>query len=873
MHARLASLVGLAERRPWLVLAAAALVAAASAIFAAGHLGINTDTAQLLSADLPWQKQSAAFDKAFPAGVRLTTIVLDGRSADAVEDGTAALAAALAKRTDLFLSVRRPDGGPFFDRWGLTFLSSSDLQKLSNQLAEAQPLLGPLAVDPSLRGLFGVLDQSLTGLEMGAATPEQIVRPMADFAKAIDSVSEGHPQPVEWSELMTGQAPRPEQLRHFILVQPRLDFDALEPGARASAAIRAAADSLGLRAKGVRVRLTGEVPLEDEEFASVSEGTGTATLVTIGLVAMLLFAGLRAPRIILAILVTLAVGLVTTAGFAALAVGTLNMISVAFAVLFIGIGVDFGIQFSMRYRAELHAATGGGVPNTEENGAALRATAGLVAGPLAVASIATAVGFYAYLPTDYRGVSELGLIAGTGMLIALLANLTVLPALLALLPGRGRSEAAGFAWASGIDDRLGRRARLIGGIAILAAAASFAAIPFVRFDADPLDLKDPTKESVRTARDLTSDTFASPYGIDVLAASIDQAAALARRLEAVPSVRQVVTLASFMPDDLKAKLDILDETRLLLGPVLDPGPPGPASTDADERQALRRFLDHLKRVLATPAGQGLGSPGPALAGAIEAFLASPNGDVALLRSVLLRGFAGRLESLRAAMTAGPLTLDTIPSDLRDDWVAADGRARIAVFPRGNMRDPDALSTFVDAVRAVAPDATGAPVAILESGRTISHAFLTATLLALVGITLTLTIVLRDLRDVILVLVPLLLAGLYSMATCVVTGLDFNFANVIAIPLLLGIGVAFDIYFVMAARLMVGPPRLLGTATARAVVFSAATTGTAFGSLMLSHHTGTASMGLLLAMTLVWVLVATLVVQPALMTLWPVRRPS
>ena len=864
----LAALVDFCRRHAWRVLLAALVLSLLGGWFVSGHLGVNTDTSKLLSPDLAWQKQGAAFDAAFPSSTSLTTVVLDGTSSDAVEDATAALAKVLAEKTDIIKSVRRPDSGPFFDRYGLMFLDKDDLAALSDQIAEAQPLMGPLDADPSLRGLFGVLGQALTGLEEGESSGDKLSGPMTVFAHTIDSVTAGKPEAVSWGELMTGKPPRPEELRHFILVQAKLDFNALEPGAAASAAIRQAAADLGLAAKGVRVRLTGEVPLEDEEFASVSEGAGTATAITLVVVVGILLWALRAPRLILAILITLIAGLVATAAFAAAAVGTLNMISIAFAVLFIGIGVDFGIQFSMRYRAELHEVTGGAAPadRAAANQEALKRTARAISGPLGLAALATAVGFYSFLPTDYKGVSELGLIAGTGMFVALIANLTVLPALLTLLPARGKPEAAGFAWGAAVDGWLQRHARPVLALAVLLGIAAAASVPLVRFDADPLDLKDPSRESVTTVKELTADPLASPYSIEILTPNLQAAQALADKLSALPEARQVLTLASFVPEDQQPKLDILDQTKFLLGPILVHAAALPPPSDDEERAALRNYAEHLRSILAGAHGAALGNSAPTLQAAIGRFLAAPGGgDVKVLRQALLGGFEGRVDMLRAAMTTEKLTPETMPPEIRDDWIAADGRARVSVFPKGDMKDEHQMAAFVAAVRTLAPDATGAPVSILESGKTVSTAFSTASVLALVAITVLLAIVLRRVRDVVLVVVPLVLAGFYALGTCVAIGLAFNYANVIAVPLLMGIGVAFDIYFVMVWRGGTGPVALLRTSTARAVVFSAATTGTAFGSLALSHHAGTASMGLLLLMSLMYVLLCTLIVQPALMS--------
>jgi len=859
----LAKLVEFCRRHAWVVLGITLVLTGLAAFYAANSLGVDTDTGKLFSPDLAWQKQKRTMQAAFPAQAGETTIVVDGANAGAVEDGTAALADALAKRTDTFISVHRPDGGPFFNRYGLMFLSTDELSKLSDKIAQAEPLLGPLDADPSLRGLFGVFDQAVGAIETGQAEGVDLGGPMGEFAAATRSVVARKPQPVDWDRLMTGEAPRPEQLRHYILVQPKLDYDALEPGARSSQLIRDTAVKLGLAEKGVRIRLTGDVPLEDDEFASVSEGAGVNTALSLAAVVVILLIAFRTVRVLIAIVVTLLVGLVLTAALAAAMVGTLNVISITFAVLFIGIGVDFSIQFSMRYRAELTSA--GPTLDAAARSAALGRAARGIAGPLAVAAAATAVGFYSFVPTDYQGVSELGLIAGSSMIVALFANLTVLPALLTVLPILGRPEAAGFAWAAPADRWLDRHARQVTALALLLGLVAAAAVPFVRFDSDPLDLKDPTKESVKTALELTRDPLATPYNIDVLLPDLAAAQKLAEQLEKQPLVRMVLTLSSFVPEDQEAKLDIITQMQLFLGPILDPGNKLPAPTEAEERDATRHFAADLKHLLAGPKAASLGDGGKQLSSALDAFLAEPGGgDVATLRATLLGGFGERIDLLRQSLMAAPITAEEMPPEVKSDWIAADGRARLAVFPKGDMHDHAALASFVHLVRSMSPNATGGPVLIYETGRTVSGAFLSASISAFIAITIVLAIILRRVRDVLLVVIPLGLAGLYTMATTLVLGLQFNYANVIAVPLLMGIGVAFDIYFVMLWRAGTGKVALLQTSTARAVLFSALTTVTAFGSLALSHHIGTASMGVLLIVALFYVLLSTLFIQPALM---------
>jgi hypothetical protein len=238
-------------------------------------------------------------------------------------------------------------------------------------------------------------------------------------------------------------------------------------------------------------------------------------------------------------------------------------------------------------------------------------------------------------------------------------------------------------------------------------------------------------------------------------------------------------------------------------------------------------------------------------------------------AALIPGLVDMLAQLRNALSPEKVTLESLPPDLKRDWIAPDGRARVEVYPAGDSTDNAVLRHFVETVRTIAPDATGAPVTMYESGRAIVTAFMQAGAWAALAITLVLVVVLKRTADVLLTLAPLLLSGVLTLALCVAIGLPLNYANIIALPLLFGIGVAFNIYFVMAWRR--GERNLLASSLARAVIFSALTTASAFGSLWLSPHPGTASMGELLALSLACTLACALVFLPALLAFSSSRR--
>ena len=648
--------------------------------------------------------------------------------------------------------------------------------------------------------------------------------------------------------------------RRLIIVKPRLLYDKLQPSRPAIEAIRAEATGLGLGGqRGVRVRLTGSAVIDHEELESVAEGAGVAGLVSLCLVATLLVWGLGSLRLVLAVLLTLIAGLAWTAAFAAAAIGHLNLISVAFAVLFIGLGVDFGIHFSLRYREEIDIG--------RAHAEALKRAAGGVGDALSLCAVAAAIGFLSFLPTDFVGVSELGLISGAGMFIALFASMTLLPALLTLMPPAPGNPGRRQAPPPVLQRAVRRHGRKITRGALGLGLAALAALPFARFDFDPLNLKDPAAESMQTFRDLERQGERSPYAIEILAADLDEAAALAVRLEALDVVDEALTLHDFVPQDQEEKLAIIDEMALFLSPLsMAPdvvAPPG----DDERRASLARFRSSLETLVSARADDPLAAPAGRLGRALARFETASGLDGEAwrrLEEALVGSLPKRLDELRRALDARPATLDDLPQSLRGRRLAADGRARVQVYPADDISDQGALRRFVAAVRGVSPGATDTPVIILEAGEAVVAAFRQATVTALVLISALLLVLLRSLRDSALVLAPLLLAGLLTVATTVLLDLPFNFANVIVLPLLLGLGVASGVHLVLRSRRDAGAEGLLGTSTPRAVLFSALTTVGSFGSLAMSSHPGTASMGLLLTIAIAYTLLSALVVLPAML---------
>ena len=866
MAAALAWWVERVRRLAWPVLAGAVLLTIGAGWYTASHLGMNTDMQSLISQQLGYWRTFRAFEAAFPQLRHNFVVVVEGDSPDRAEDAANALIAKLQQNNKLFEDIFFPTGDPFFRREGLLFLDTKELQDLTDRLAQAQPLLGTLVDDPSLRGLFDVLGAATEGIKLGEVDPDLLVRPLTMIGDTVDARLAGKPARLSWRDLMTGLPDRPSDRRQIIELKPRVSYESFAPAHKAIKAVRAAAAELSLdQAHGVRVRLTGGAAMDEDELKSVEQGVGLASVVSLTLVTVLVFLGLRSVRLVFATLATLLLSLVWTAGFAALAIGYLNLISAAFAVLFIGLAVDFSIQFGLRYKE--------GVDQGADLAAALQNAAANTGIAVSLAAVCAAIGFFAFVPTSYVGLSQLGIIAGVGMFIGLFATLTLLPALLSVMPLRPSRRAAEERNGQAVGSFLERHARAVCWGALALGLVSLAALPDVRFDIDPINLKDPHRESVQAYMDITKDSSSSPYSINILAPSLAEADALAKRLDKLPEVDSTVTLSSFVPQAQEAKLTLIDQQATFFTPILVRDQQKAPPSDAERRLAAEQLRQKLADLAASPKVGAVAEPARRLSELLARYAAEPGRDAADYRELekaLVANLPGRIQGLFEAINAAPVTLDSLPANLAARYLAPDGRARIEVFPAERLNNEDALRRFVSAVREVAPNATDTPVLLLEGGKVVVGAFEQAGVIALAAISLLLVIVLRSFWDSLLVLLPLALAAVLTVALVVVAGMSFNFANIIALPLLFSLGVAFGIYLVLRHRETHRVADLLRTSTPRAVLFSALTTMVSFSSLMVSSHRGTAGMGYLLGICLTLALVCTLVVLPALLT-WREQR--
>ena len=844
-------IINFCTRHAWPVLAAGILLSIVSGLYSAKHFAINSDINTLLSSDLPWRKRELAFEKAFSRFENII-VVVTAPTPELAGLATTELAAEIEKHKDRIKVVSHLGGGEFFARNGLMFQTPDELKKTVEPLAQAEPLIHDLAADPSLRGLISGLENALIGVQSKAIKLDDMTRILNASSDTLDNVQTGKPASFSWRALTMGRDVAPNDLRGFIQVRPVLDYGALEPGHAATEVIRKAAAEIAPKYQA-NVRLTGPVPMADEEFATIKEDAVQNGIITVIIVLGILWLALRSKRLIFAVFVNLFVGLTITAAFGLMMVGALNLISVYFAVLFVGIGVDFGLQYSVRYRADRFE-----LKDLQE---AIRAAGRKFGAPLTLAAGATAAGFLSFLPTHYKGVSELGLIAGFGMLFAFATSITLLPALIRLLNPPGEPEPPGFPSLAPLDNFMERRRIpiLIGTLVLVIGGLPL--LYWLHFDFNPVNLRSPQTESIATYLELAKDPSTNPTTIGVLAPTLKDADAMVPKLSKVSEVARVLTLSSFIPENQQAKLPLIQEAAKALSPAFDPKNALPPPADKDNVEALNEGAERLTAAASKENGTGAAAA-KRLADNLKK-LASASPDMrAKATEAFIPPLKSMLQALQASLNPQTVTLQTLPQSLVRDWVTPDGQARVEVSPKDDPSSNDLMRKFARAVLAVEPTAIEGPISILEAGDTIVRAFIEAGIWALLSIGLLLWIVLRRFSDVLMTLVPLILAGVVTLEACVLVGLPLNFANIISLPLLLGVGVAFKIYYIMAWR--AGQTNLLQTSLTHAVIFSALTTATAFGSLWFSSHPGTSSMGKLLALSLMCTLAAAVLFQPLLM---------
>jgi uncharacterized protein len=781
---------------------------------------------------------------------------------------------------------------------GLLFLSYGELADLRQKLEQHQELFNEFAAHPTLENLFTLINRETTKALVGhvftgfladekqQGAPLDLTSLLAILRQLNQHLDPQQPYHSLWQEFFT---PASEAASHngflwsddkqllFVLANPKMDAGDLNRFRTAVQQIRHDVSELQHAFPDVEVGITGKAVLETDEMTAAQRDMTIATVISLVGVAILFvcfFRGVVRPTLSI---ITLMIGVSWSLGFTTLTIGHLNIFTIVFAPMLIGMGIDYGIHFITHYEAERAAGK-----NVRQ---ALEHTFVGTGGGIITATLTTALAFYALVLGDFLGLRELGFMTGSGLILILLATFTCLPALL-VLEERWRGATTPVSGTVSAEEHGGYVERLYRyPWATLAASAFFVILSLLALgkigaDFNLLRLQSERNESVIWAHRIFESTRRSLLMGELMAHSLEEVERKAAALSRLPSVEKVDSLLSVLPAEQERKLALLQELRPLLAEMTIQHPDPEAVDLAALRATLQRLnakLEEGDEAAQTSAEEAFRQDLREAQRLIEQFLhrlqqlpaAEPQRALSAFQQALRADLADKLAMLQRNLGAEPVTIDDLPRELQARYVGKTGKFRLFVFPAENVWEPQPLARFVRDLQAVDADALGAPVTNFEYIETIKEGYNKASLYAMSGIFFLSFLMFRGALSTVLALVPLLVGSLWTLGMMALFGVQFNMANLLFVPLIIGIGIDNGVHIVhrfRATEKHEGEGVPLAKSTAKAITLSALTTIVGFGSLMISSHRGIYSLGLLVALGVGSVLVASLTTLPSLLAI-------
>ncbi|MBT3811809.1 MAG: MMPL family transporter [Gammaproteobacteria bacterium] len=843
-------------RYAWLIIGMALLLTGLSIYYAKDHLGVNNNSSEMLSPDLPFQKNFKRLETAFPQDTNAILFVVDTPTPEETAIAASNLLKRLENNSDFFESSYIPDDNAFFRQQAFLYLSTAELDKLASNLTDAQPFIGYLAQNYHLQGLFSILTEALENED--SIISQSLPALLTSISTALEKAATGAYYHVSWQEILNPNSAT-NKTRRIVIAKPWVNYQSMMPVDAAIAKARSVSNQLMHEMPGSNIRITGDIALQHEELEDIGDGAVLSGIGSLLLVLAILFRCFRSIKLLLATLITLLIGLTLTAGFAAIAIGHLNVISVSFAALYIGLGVDFAIHMNLHYRAQL--------VKQQSNEDAIKKALHSVGFSLFLCALTTSIGFFAFVPTDYTGVSELGMISGVSMFIGLAVSMLVLPALLTLFKLKDAKPFNTAVQPSFIQTLPFRYKKTIRISTFVIAFSCLFVIPSISFDSNPIDMRNPKATTVIAFKDLLKSKTDSPYALYALSQNLEATRQLSVELELLPSVHGTINLESLVANDQDEKLYTIEDLALILGPQLSQfnarlAPSDTVAVLTEFNATLANFLEKQNSSINPKILLELSANIDKFLAALEQFP-----EPVILAQNLDNSILGLLPytitMLSQGLSAYQFGINDIPEQIRLQWLSPTGIYRTMIMPEQNLNIPENLKQFAEQVQSIDPSAVGMPVGEQASGKAVVGAFQQAFASSLLIIGLLLLYILRSIKKMLLVIAPLLLAGLLTCTVNVFLGIPFNFANIIALPLLLGMGVDSGIHIMHCLHeSLADDQNLLQTSTARGVMFSSITTMSSFISLAFIPHFGISSMGITLAVGISFTLLCTLIILPA-----------
>lgn len=783
-----------------------------------------------------------------------------------------------------------PFGLPFFRNNGLLFMPVGDLENLHRNLTLAKPVLKELAAAPSVQTLFTFLTEEAERY-LQDPDPARLARLdfMLEKLREGFATFDGNDDASLSLEDFFFRGPAGEESAisragrmQILTVLPVRDSTSFVPAEEAIKLVRSeVAKLLSMpEFRGVTVGLTGMPVIENQEMATSQHDIELATVISLVLTLLLLLLAFRGVLNTMAAMVSLLVAICLSFGFATLAVGHLNILSMVFAIMLIGIGIEYGIQIVLRYQEELAS----GVERLD----ALQTGLNRNIWAIVMAAATVAAAFLTFAFTDFKGIAELGIIAAGGIMICVIVSFTVLPAMLVLVARYRKDRQLAGAARPGREKRYPKlrqalfgRPRTVLLLTAVVTAASLYPLSRVSFDYNLMNMQAKGLESVEYAHKLMRSKENSGYFAVVTAASAEEAAARTKALEALPTVDHVVSVFSFVPDEQEKKLALLADLRRQLEDVR----PGTYEEDLRVmelpavfegfRDSVVRLKDRLQQEKKPEAAKAA-----AFLQTLDAFFARLEKGRDTNALTMLRDFQGgmfaelpaKIQLLKESLNASPVTMADVPAELKKRFIGTTGKYMLQVAPKQEIFDREPLEAFVREVRTVAPHATGEPVMVYESMTILRDAYRGAFMYAFVAIVVILLIAFRSVRFAAIGLVPLVVGVLFMVGGMWLAGISFNSANIIVMPLVLGIAVDSGIYIINRYRREdESPAQVIFSSTGIGVLLNTLTIMASFGALMVAHHRGVFSIGAVMSLGMLACQVAFVLVLPAVLELFGKRK--
>jgi len=845
------------------------------------HLEFDTDRGNLVGTDKKYHRAFLQYKKDFAAQDELVAVV-ESSSIEKNRQFVERLGARLEHETNLFTDIFYKGDLKLMGPKALLFVTNETiLVEMADRLKEARPVLDNFAQVTNLNALFHMV---ITQFRAAARGPSQqneaLLKALPSLGRiadqAADALSRPGKPPSPGITALFGGGEEAEQDLYITFASNRLYLVTARPlndrlNEPAVLRMRELMAATAGEVPGVNVGLTGGPVLEVDEMAQSQVDTTVATLISLVLCALLFIYGYQETGRPLKATACLVVGLAYTFGFATLAVGHLNLLTITFLPMLIGMAIDFGIHLVSRYEEELRH---GRSDREAVEIAMINTGQGIFTGCFTTAGAFLAMGL-----TDFKGIREMGVISGIGLLICLVPMMTLLPVLLL----RGRQNVLDHLPGHPMDHRarieklwLDRPWLTVGLAASTGLLAGWFA-PRIQFDYNLLNLQSKGLPAVVYEHKLIQGANRSViFGI-VTAASLEEARELQRRLEALPSVASVDSMVIHLTEDQTHKLERIRDIKAQLQGLrfadIDPDP-----VDLEElRQTLRALQAYLGLGASLSAREGEESISDELR-QVRAALTRLNEAIAgaepeqarqklgTFQRALLRDLQDTLRAIQHQDDRAPLHPEDLPLPLRHRFVSKQGNSfLLQVNPREDVWNRGPQEKFVQDLRQVFPDATGEPVQLYEYTSLLKDSYIEAAYYALGAVVVLVLAHFRSLSCVVLALLPVGLGTLWLAGLMGAAGVSFNPANIMTLPLVVGVGVTNGIH-VLNRFAEERDPSIFGRSTGKAVLLSALTTIAGFGSLMIGKHVGIASLGLVMAVGTATCMLAGLTVLPSLLGL-------